>query len=55
MRLVLGLGAGFFVGGALSGVATLAGAGIVMFVVGGAMFLVMPLLALGKSVRNDRR
>ena len=48
-------GAGFFVGGALSGVATLAGAGIVMFVVGGAMFLVMPLLALGKSVRNDRR
>ncbi len=55
VRLVLGLGVGFFVGGALSGVATLAGAGIVMFVVGGAMFVVMPLLALGKSVRNDRR
>lgn len=55
VRLVLGLGVGFFVGGALSGVATLAGAGIVMFVVAGAMFLVMPLLALGKSARNDRR
>ncbi len=54
VRLVLGLGLGFFVGGALSGVATLAGAGIVMVVVGGAMFLVMPLLALGKSVRNDK-
>jgi curved DNA-binding protein CbpA len=54
VRIVLGLGLGFFVGGALSGVATLAGAGIVMCVVGGAMFLVMPLLALGRSVRNDK-
>ena len=54
-RLVVGAGMGFLLGGALSGVATLAGAGIVLFVVGGALFLAAPLLALGKSVRNDRR
>ncbi len=54
VKLCFGLGAGFFLGGALGGAATVSGAGIVMMVLAAAFLLALPLLALGRSASNDR-
>lgn len=53
LKVSFALGVGFFVGGALSGAATVSGAGVVLMALAGALFLALPLLALGRSVRND--
>ena len=54
-RLTAALGVLSLLAGAFTRIAALAGAGIVLVVLGSVLFLALPLRALGKSVRNDRR
>ncbi len=54
-RLTGALGVLSLLAGAFTRIAALAGAGIVLVVLGGVLFLALPLRALGESVRNDRR
>jgi hypothetical protein len=54
VKLCFGLGAGFFLGGALSGAARVSGAGIVMMTLAAAGLVAVPLLALGRSAGNDK-
>lgn len=54
-RLTAALGVLSLLAGAFTQIAALAGAGIVLVVLGSVLFLSLPLRALGKSVRNDRR
>ncbi len=54
VKLCFGLGAGFFLGGAISGAARVSGAGIVLMVLAAAGIVALPLLALGRSAGNDK-
>jgi hypothetical protein len=54
VKLCFGLGAGFVLGGALTGAARVSGAGIVMMTLAAAGLVAVPLLALGRSAGNDK-
>lgn len=54
-RVVGGLAVLLVLGGLFTNVAKLAGAGVVLVVIFIGLLLVAPLLALGRSVSNDRR
>lgn len=54
-RLTLALAVVSLLSSLFTRIAALAGAGIVLLVLSGVLFVSLPLRALGRSVRNDRR